>query len=94
MICLAKSQVLAAIAVGGTMLGLAGCSALDYTLAKTDHQDCQWLRLFALEPACHEFVQSEPAPAIADSERYCYRSLGDVDCQVDPDEHRTPLGSG
>ncbi len=76
------------------MLALAGCSALDYTLAKTEHQGCQWLRIFALQPACHEYSAPEAAPPTADGARFCYRTLGDIECQTEPSEGRTLVGSG
>jgi len=89
-----KREAIRELAIGGALLALAGCSSVDYTLARTDYQDCQWLRILALQPTCHEYVGAEHAPPIADVERYCYRSIGGVDCQSEPDPSRTLVGSG
>lgn len=82
------------LSIGALLLALAGCSGLDYTLAKTDYQDCQWLRIFAFKPACHEYAAPAAAPEIAEMPRFCYRTLGDVECQTEADETRPLVDSG
>ena len=79
--------------IGGVVLLLSACSAFEYQVAKTDWQDCQWLRIFLLRPTCHEYVAHQPPPP-DDTPRFCYRSLGGVDCQSEPDPTRTLVGNG
>ena len=71
---------------------LAACgSPMEYHLAKTAHQDCDWLRWFADVPVCNTFAAPEkPAPQ---PEVVCYRTIGGVDCHAQAMDGWTPIGS-
>ncbi len=79
--------------LGAVLVILAACgSPMEYHLAKTMHQDCNWLRWFADMPVCHTYSAkpmrpAEPAPI-------CYRTLGDVECHAEVVDGWTPIGSG
>jgi len=78
-----------------SILLLAGCSSVvDYSLAKTEGQDCQWLRILGDEPICHPYRAPERKPDPAHSPVFCYETLGDVVCRTEPTENRTQINSG
>lgn len=86
-----------AIGIGGCLLllSLAGCgSVVDYTLAKTDAQDCQWLRILGDEPICHPYVAPELKPVPEGPPLFCYKTLGDVVCRTEPAVNRTHVNNG
>ncbi len=72
---------------------LMGCaSAIDYTIAKTARQDCQWMRILADEPICNTYLEPQPPPPA--TELYCYRTLARVNCYTEPIVGRKTLTSG
>lgn len=86
-----------ALRVGGCLLllSLAGCgSVVDYTLAKTDEQDCQWLRILGDEPICHPYSAPERKALPESPPLFCYETLGDVVCRMEPIANRAHLNSG
>ena len=80
------------ILLGVTLTLLAACgSPMEYHLAKTAHQDCDWLRWFAELPVCH--VYSAPQKLAPEPEVYCYRTIGDVECHAQAIDGWSPVGS-
>ncbi len=71
---------------------LAACGTpMQYHLAKTAHQDCDWLRWLADVPVCNTHAaEVKPAPQ---PEVVCYRTIGDVECHAQAMDGWTPIGS-
>ncbi len=61
---------------------------MEYHLAKTAHQDCDWLRWFADKPVCH--IYTAPQQLAPESEVVCYRTIGAVECYAEAMDGWTP----
>jgi hypothetical protein len=81
------------VLLGGLLALLAACgSPMEYHLAKTMHQDCNWVRWFADMPICHTYAEPQKRPAAP--EPVCYRTIGAVECHAEPIEGWTPIVNG
>lgn len=66
--------------------GRAGASS--WLPAIVTDQGCDPLRWLSGEAACVTTPGEPPLPAVAS---YCYRSIGEIVCQSEPDPRRTPV---
>ncbi len=83
----------AGVAVLAGLLLLSGCASyVDYTLARTAGEDCQWLRVLGGEPVCHPYqgLSAEPTEGAT----HCYRTLGEVSCYREPEHARATIDRG